>query len=90
LTGSKRIDRIKARAPPKKPQEPTNHPQKTNASCENQKAQANASWEQTQYDNPAHEHKQTKRNLPNITKPSHAFSHYENEKQEKYRPYHDN
>ncbi len=42
----------------------TSHPQKTNASYENQITQPNASKEPTQYDSPAHEHGRTAEPYP--------------------------
>jgi hypothetical protein len=51
------------------PQESTNHPQNSNDAYDNQTIQPNDAKEQTQYDNPAHEHRTNKRNLAIIPPP---------------------
>jgi hypothetical protein len=61
-----RAERALARNPPKL----ANHQQKTTATYDSQTAQPNASKEQTQYDNPAHEHRTNKRNLAIILPPT--------------------
>ena len=48
----------------KKPLKSTNHLQKPNDVYHNQTAQPNDAKEQTQYDNPAHEHEQTNEPYP--------------------------
>jgi hypothetical protein len=67
--GTLRPSRFGERALAKKPLKSTNHQQKTTATYDSQTAQSNASKEQTQYDNPAHEHRTNKRNLAIIPPP---------------------